>query len=145
MTSDASIADVQDRSEAKDRGFDALSTAILDAAFAVHRAIGTGLLQRIYELCFCHEMHLCGLEFTRKHQVPLVCCGKTLRSQTEVPLLVAGRIPVFCLSVAELTARHEATLRHRLRQGSFPFGYLLNFNAPQLSKGIRRMELPKTR
>jgi GxxExxY protein len=77
--------------------------------------------------------------------VPLTFGGKTLRHQAEVPLLVAGQIPVFCLSVTELTARHEATLRHRLRQGGFPFGYLLNFNAPHLKQGIRRMERLKTK
>lgn len=144
LTSSPTPAEARDHLETKGRGYDALSTAILDAAFAVHRLLGTGLLRSIYEECFCHELNLCGLAFARKQPVPLTFGGKALRHHAEVPLLVDGQVPVFCLSVTELTARHEATLRHRLRQGGFPYGYLLNFNAPTLKQGVRRMtRLPK--
>jgi GxxExxY protein len=139
LTSCPSTAGEPVHAEAKDSDYDALSIAILDAAVAVHRSIGPGLLRSIYEECLCHELKLCGLNFARKQQVPLTFGGKTLRHPAEIPLLVDGQVPVFCLSVTELTARHEATLRHRLRQGNFPFGYLLNFNAPTLKQGVRRM------
>jgi GxxExxY protein len=139
LTLSPSTAGEPVHAEAKDGDYDALSIAILDAALAVHRAIGSGLLQSIYEECLCQELRLCGLSFARKQQVPLTFGGKTLRRQAEIPLLVEGKAPVFCLTVTEVTARHEATLRHRLRQGGFPFGYLLNFNAPTLKQGVRRM------
>jgi GxxExxY protein len=63
LTFSPMAAKEHDGPDAEDCGFDALSNAILDAAFAVHRAIGIGLLRSIYEECFCHELHLCGLEF----------------------------------------------------------------------------------
>ena len=121
------------------RGFDALSVAILDAAVRVHRELGPGLLRSVYEECLCHEFMLRGVAFQRKTTVPLVFAGQRLAHSGEVPLLVAGEAPVFCLSVSGLTPRQEATLRHRLRQGGFPFGFLLNFNAPTLVRGLRRL------
>ncbi len=139
LTSAASTAEKTGDPGAQDSDCNSLSTAILDAAVAVHRTIGAGLLRSIYEECLCHELKLRGLSFVRKQQVPLTFGGKALRHQAEIPLLVDGQIPVFCLSVTELTARHEATLRFRLRQGGFPFGYLLNFNVPTLKQGVRRM------
>jgi GxxExxY protein len=121
--------------------FDALSVAILDAALTVHRTLGPGLLRSIYEECLCHELKLAGMAFERKRQMPLHFAGKQLTHPGELPLLVDGQVPVFCLSVGSLTPRHEATLRHRLRQGGFPFGYLLNFHAPVLVEGVRRLAL----
>lgn len=79
LTSTTSTTEASVHPEVTGHGYDALSTAILDAAFAVHRTIGAGLLRSIYEECFCHELKLCGLSFVRKQQVPLTFGGKALR------------------------------------------------------------------
>jgi GxxExxY protein len=122
-------------------GFDPLSAELLRAAVEVHLALGPGLLRSAYEECLCHELSVRGLEYARACQVPLRYEDRQLARCAEVPLVVADQVPVFCLSVAGLTPLHEARLLARLRQGHWPWGFLLNFNVPRLGEGIRRMTL----
>lgn len=120
-------------------GFDELSQEILSGAINVHRRLGPGLLRSAYEECLCHELGQRRIPFTRQHLIPLVCDGQPLSQSSEVPLLVDNCVPVQCLSVVELNALHEARLLARIRQGGWPYGLLLNFNAPILAHGIRRL------
>jgi len=120
-------------------GFDELSREILSGAIEVHRHLGPGLLRSAYEECLCHELGQRKIPFTRQHLTPLVCDGRPLGQFSEVSLLVGNSVPVQCLSVAELSALHEARLLARIRQGNWPYGLLLNFNAPTLVRGIRRL------
>ncbi len=120
-------------------GFDELSQEILSGAIEVHRHLGPGLLRSAYEECLCHELAERKIPFTRRHLIPLVCDGQPLGQSSEVSLLVGNSVPVQCLSVAELNALHEARLLARIRQGNWPYGLLLNFNAPTLTRGIRRL------
>ena len=120
-------------------GFDELSREILNGAIEVHRHLGPGLLRSAYEECVCHELAQKRIPFTRQHQIPLVCDGQPLGQSSEVSLLVGNCVPVQCLSVAELNALHEARLLARIRQGNWPYGLLLNFNAPTLTRDIRRL------
>ena len=122
-------------------GFDALSADILHGAVEVHRELGPGLLRSAYEEALCHELTQRGVPYRRKCKVPLSFGGRTLRTSVEVPLVVSKQVPVFCLSVNRLTRLHAARLRSRLRQGNWPYGFLLNFNANTLKQGIRRIEL----
>lgn len=80
-------------------GFDSLSAEVLNAAVTVHRALGPGLLRSAYEECLCHELRLRQIDFTRKARVAVEFEGHSLPS-AEVPLLVGGVLPVYCLSVA---------------------------------------------
>ena len=120
-------------------GFDELSREILNGATEVHRNLGPGLLRSAYEECLGHELGQRKIPFTRRHLIPLVCDSQPLGQFSEVSLLVCNSVPVDCLSVAELKPLHEARLLARLRQGNWPYGLLLNFNAPTLSRGIRRL------
>lgn len=120
-------------------GFDELSREILSGAIEVRRYLGPGLLRSAYEECLCHELAQRKIPFTRQHLMPLVCDGQPLGQSSEVSLLVGNSVPVQCLSVADLNALHEARLLARIRQGNWPYGLLLNFNAPTLSRGIRRL------
>jgi GxxExxY protein len=122
-------------------GFDAVSGEILRATLEVYRALGPGLLRSAYEECLCHELALRRIPFSRQHRLALRFMGCDLEHSAEVPLLVSGSIPVVCLSVASLTPLHEARLLARLRQGNWPYGFLLNFNTPTLKQGIRRLAL----
>jgi GxxExxY protein len=120
-------------------GFDELSREILSGAIEVHRQLGPGLLRSAYEECLCHELVQNKIPFTRHHLIPLICDGQPLGQSSEVSLLVGNCVPVQCLSVTELNALHEARLLARIRQGNWPYGLLLNFNAPTLTPGIRRL------
>lgn len=118
-----------------------LSTSILDSALAVHRELGPGLLNCIYEECLCHELSLSGISFGRDVVCDLRFGSQQLENPGQIDLLVNEQVPVICLSVKELTPRHEAILRHRLKQGGFCCGFLFNFNAPLLTQGLRRISL----
>lgn len=128
----SSVADIRD-------GFDPLSAELLHAASEVHRTLGPGLLRSAYEECFCYELSRRRIDFVRKHQVPLHFEGTEILPRAEIPLLVAGQIPVFCLAVAQLTKLNEIRLLARMRQVQSPYGFLLNFNSPILAQGIRRL------
>ncbi|MHC1767700.1 MAG: GxxExxY protein [Verrucomicrobiia bacterium] len=101
-------------------GFDPLSGELLHAALEVHRALGPGLLRSAYEECLCQELSFRGLAIERCCQVPLWFEDRQLVQCAKVPLVVAGQVPVFCLSVASLTPLHEARLLARLRQTQWP-------------------------
>jgi GxxExxY protein len=120
-------------------GFDPISAELLNAALEVHRALGPGLLRSAYEVCLCHELSLRGIDFECAFKLPLRFDDRQLARCATVPLVVAGQVPVFCLSVAALTPLHEARLLARLRQSHWAYGFLLNFNATTLSQGIRRL------
>jgi GxxExxY protein len=134
LPSSSSVVDLRD-------GFDPLSAELLNAALEVHRALGPGLLRSAYEECLCQELSLRGLAFERAFQIPLRFEDRQLAHCANVPLVVAGQVPVFCLSVATLTPLHEARLLARLRQTQWPYGFLLNFNVQTLDQGIRRLSL----
>ena len=120
---------------------DLVVAELLRSAVEVYRALGCGLLRSAYEACLCYELGVRGVSFTRNHPVPLRFEDRELGYAAELPLLLANRVPVFCLSVAALMPLHEARLLARLRQCELPVGFLLNFNAPTLSQGIRRLTL----
>ena len=122
-------------------GFDALSADILHGAVEVHRELGPGLLRSAYEEALCYELTQRGIPYQRECRLPLSFGGRALRTSVKVPLVVAEQVPVLCLSVNRLTRLHSARLRSRLRQGNWPYGFLLNFNANTLKQGIRRVAL----
>lgn len=121
--------------------FDSLSAGIIQAAFEVHRTLGPGLIRSVYQECLCYELSLRGIDFTRDCHVPLHLEGNELQHGVTIPLVVAGTVPVFCLSVARLNQLHGSTLLARLRQTQSPYGFLINFNAPVLTEGVRRLTL----
>lgn len=121
--------------------FDSLSAELIDAALDVYRILGPGLMRSAYEECLCHELRLRQIGFVRKRRFPLRFEGFKISDGVEIPLLVADRIPVVCLSVPALTKLHEAHLLARVRQTGASFGFLLNFNAPIFRDGVRRMSL----
>jgi GxxExxY protein len=117
------------------------SGALIAAAVEVHRELGPGLLRSAYEECLSQELRERGIPFTREKKVPLIFEGRELGYSADIPLLVCDQIPVFCLSVATVAPVHESRLLARLRQAHFSRGFLLNFNAPTLAQGIRRLSL----
>jgi GxxExxY protein len=127
------------RSHPSLQSFDLLSGEILAAAVEVHRELGPGLLRSTYEECLCHELQLRGLPFERHRTISLRFGERELRGVAEIPVLVAGRVPVSCLSVAKLSKLHCARLLARVRQGGWPYGLVLNFNVCSMARGVHRV------
>jgi GxxExxY protein len=127
-------SDVREESQ-----LDQLAHHIVQSALEVHRELGPGLLQSTYEVCLCHELHLRGLGFQRKVQVPLSYLGQALPASDEVDLLVGGRIAVASRALEVIAPVHAAGLLSQLRQGNFPLGLLINFNSVRLADAIQRL------
>lgn len=73
---------------------EAIVTQIMDGAFAVHRALGPGLLESVYEACLCHELAKKGLPFQRQVAFPVIYDGLRLETGLRIDLLVAESVVV---------------------------------------------------
>ena len=107
----------------------------------MHRAPGPGLLESAYEACLCHELHLRDLPFKRQVALPLRYKGIELDCGYRLDIIVDDKIVLELKAVEELLPVHEAQLLSYLRLGGFRVGLLLNFHAPVLKEGMKRMIL----
>jgi len=121
--------------------YEELTEQIIGAAIEVHRAIGPGLLEAIYEECLCHELALRGLSFERQLIVPVVYKGVKLESKHRLDVLVQNTVILELKTVDRILPIHEAQLLTYLRLLSKPVGLIINFNVPALRLGIVRRVL----
>jgi GxxExxY protein len=117
------------------------ATAVLDAAFQIHRAIGPGLLESVYEACMCYELSQRGIPF--KTQVALPVAYREVRLETGLRLdfLVADSLIVELKSVEKIIPIYEAQLLSYLKLSGMRLGLLINFNVSLLKDGIKRLVL----
>jgi len=112
---------------------------IVGAAIDVHRALGPGLLESVYETCLVLELAQRGLRFERQKPLGVVYKGAQIDCGYRVDLLVEGRVIVEIKAVARLEPIHEAQLLSYLKLSGHHIGLLLNFNVRQLTTGLRRL------
>ena len=116
-----------------------LSESILGAAIAVHRELGPGLLESVYETCLAQELTKRGLPFRRQIPMPVTYDGVRIDGGYRIDLLVADRVVVEVKAVRQIVQTHQAQLLTYLRLSQSPLGLLLNFNVPVLKEGITRL------
>lgn len=116
-----------------------LSHEVVGAAVEVHRVLGPGLLESVYEEAFCHELTLRNLSFVRQKHVPVQYKGVNLSCGYRVDILVENKIVVELKAVKQFEPVFEAQLLTYLRQLDLWLGLLLNFNVPVMKQGIRRV------
>ena len=114
-------------------------TAVIDAAFHVHTALGPGLLESVYEACLCHELSRRGLSFERQLQLPVVYEGLRLEAGFRLDLVVAGCVIVELKHVEKVLPVHKAQLLTYLKLTGHRVGILLNFNVERIKEGIHRV------
>jgi len=112
---------------------------LVDAAFAVHKALGPGLLESVYEVCLCHELRLRRVSFQRQLELPVVYKDVRLDAGLRIDLLVADVVVVELKAVEKLLPVHEAQLLTYLKLTGHRLGLLINFNVPLIRDGIKRM------
>mgnify|MGYP003681899639 CR=1 FL=1 len=116
-----------------------LTRGIIGAAIEVHRSVGPGLLESVYEECLCRELQLRHIPFERQGELPLVYKDVTLDCGYRIDILVAERVVVELKTVEDLGPLHEAQLLTYLKLGGWQVGLLINFNVPILRDGVRRL------
>jgi GxxExxY protein len=115
-----------------------LTHAIIGAAIEVHRALGPGLLEAVYEECLARELTVRGINFERQKPIPLVYRDLKLECGYRLDLLVAGRVVVEVKAVEIIPAVVEPIMLTYLRLSGCHIGLLINFHAPVLKDGVRR-------
>ena len=118
-----------------------LTKSIIGASIEVHRALGPGLLESVYEECLCHELSLRGHPFRRQVAVPLVYKDVRLASELVIDVLVAETVVVELKSVTNVLPVHQAQLLTYMKLAGVKVGLLINFNVPSLRDGITRRVL----
>lgn len=113
----------------------------MDAAFTVHRALGPGLLESVYETCLAEELRLAGLQVERQTAVPVTYGETRMDVGFRLDLLVEGAVIVEVKSIDALASIHIAQILTYLRFSRLRLGYLINFNTVRLKDGFRRLVL----
>lgn len=117
---------------------EAVGREVVDAAMVVHRTLGPGLLESVYEVCLKHELELRGLTTASQVKLPVVFKDIRLEAGYRIDLVVSERVVVEVKAVETLTASHEAQLLTYLKLSGLSLGFLINFNAALLKQGLRR-------
>ena len=118
-----------------------ITERIIGAAIAVHKELGPGLLESIYEECITFELHQRGLRFDRQVPIAIVYKGAPLKSAYRIDLVVEGKVIVELKSVASIDDIHKAQLLTYLRLSGCHPGLIINFNVALLKNGIKRLVL----
>jgi GxxExxY protein len=132
----------QDAKDAKrpepDRDLDEAARIVVDAALEVHRILGPGLLESVYERALSVEFELRALRFVR--QVPIAIAYKNVAiGEARLDFLVADRLVVELKACSELLPVHLAQVLSYLKASDRSLGILINFNVPMLRQGIKRV------
>lgn len=116
-----------------------LTERVIGLAINVHRELGPGLLESVYETCLAFELKQAGVPFRRQVSMPVVYRSVRLQTGFRADLLIADHLIVEIKAVERLTREHEAQLLTYLRMSRCEVGLLLNFNALRLKDGLRRL------
>jgi GxxExxY protein len=122
--------------------FNDLTERILGAAIEVHRHLGPGLLESIYQTCLERELASRELRFVVQQAAPIVYKGANLGACYRIDLIVEDLVVVEVKSVAALDAVHRAQMLTYMRLAECPVGLLINFNVPRLMDGVKRLINP---
>ena len=118
-----------------------IAQKIVDAAYTVHKKLGPGLLEKVYEVCFCHELSKRGLTYQRQVDVPILYDGIVFNEGLRLDVLVEELIICELKAVDEMNPVWEAQILSHLRLTGKSLGFLINFNVPLIKDGIKRIIL----
>ena len=118
--------------------YNEISKQILDASITVHKEMGPGLLEMVYELSLKKELQLRNIIVERQVPVPLFYKGYDLKKEYRIDLLVEKEIIIEIKAVNVVLPVHEAQIISYLKLTDKKLGFLINFNVQLLKQGFRR-------
>jgi len=121
---------------------DRLSEKVIGCAIAVHRELGPGLLESVYRDCLLYELTSQHLRVERECPVPIVYRGHRIRNDLKLDLLIERSLVVEVKAIERLHPIHQAQVITYLKLSGYPAGLLMNFNAPSLRAGLKRLDHP---
>ena len=118
-----------------------IAKEVVNAAFIVHKNLGPGLLESVYEICFCHELTKIGLYIKRQVPVPINYDGVIFEYALRLDVLVDDLIICELKAIDVMHPVFEAQLLSHLKLTNKRLGFLINFNVVLIKDGIKRMIL----
>jgi GxxExxY protein len=118
-----------------------IGTIVLDAAFEVHRILGPGLLESVYETCLLHELRSRGLIVENQVSIPIRYKNIIMDTGLRLDIIVNNMIIIEIKAIEELAPIHEAQVLTYLKLTGHRLGYLINFNTYRLKDGIKRLAI----
>jgi GxxExxY protein len=119
---------------------DLLTQKIIGAAIEVHKTLGPGLLESIYEAALCHEFDLQGIGYRRQVEIDVIYKGKVIKGQ-RIDILAAEEVIVEIKSLSRLPDVSTAQILSYLKATGLKRGLIFNFGAKMLREGIKRISL----
>jgi GxxExxY protein len=116
-----------------------ISNAVIGCAIEVHRALGPGLLESVYQKCLARELELQQISFREEMPLNVKYKGLDFESAYRLDMLVGNKVIVELKAVEQLLPIHEAQVLSYLRLTELKLGLLVNFNVPALRNGIKRI------
>lgn len=118
--------------------YDRISKEIVDSCITVHRIMGPGLLESVYEMCLMKEFELRNIKAYNQVTIPLVYKNFELSKEFKIDILVENEIILELKSAEIMIPVFEAQLLSYLRLTYKRLGFLINFNVPLIKNGIKR-------
>ncbi len=116
-----------------------IGKAIVNAAFKVHKALGPGLLEKVYEVCMAHELKKSGWQVKRQIDIPIAYDGLVFDEGLRLDILVEDLVIVELKAVDLVNPVWQAQVMSHLKLTNRKLGYLINFNVPLIKEGIKRI------
>ena len=114
-----------------------ITEKIIGCAIEVHKRLGPGLLESIYEKALCIELRLAGLKFKQQKSLPVLYKNESI-GKFKIDILVENKIVLELKSVERHDPLFEAQILSYMKLGNYPLGLLINFNSKLLKDGIKR-------
>lgn len=118
--------------------YNKLTDKTLASAIEVHRILGPGLLESVYEYCLVEELRRNGLNVQRQVKLPIIYKGRNLEKDFFIDLLVEDKVVIELKAVEEVLPVHEVQLLTYLKLSEKKLGLLINFHVPILKQGVKR-------
>lgn len=116
-----------------------IGTVIVDVAIAVHRELGSGLLESVYEVVFAYELEQRGFSVKRQVPIPIHYKGMIFDVAFRADIVVEEKVVIEMKSVEQVSQAHKKQVQTYLRLTDCKLGFLLNFGEPLVKRGITRV------
>ncbi len=120
---------------------EAIASQVIEAAFRVHRSLGPGLLESVYEICLCHELEKMGVAVERQVDLPVYYDDVAVDAGLRLDVFAGNSVIVELKAVEKMLPLFEAQLLTYLKLSDRRLGLLINFNTQLLKDGIKRIVL----
>jgi len=118
-----------------------IGKAIVEVALKVHKELGPGLLEKVYEVCLTHELRKEGFQVERQVDIPIQYDGITFEEGLRLDLLVDRKVVIETKAVDQVNPVWQAQVLSHLKLTGLRLGYLIKFNVPIIKQGIKRIIL----